>query len=77
MQFVREGDAHYLTSARIVLELSNKAYDLFMRQDSSEKRKLVNILLSNSSFDGKVLEFTLRKPFDTVMECKKSTNWGE
>jgi site-specific DNA recombinase len=73
----QKSDAHYLTSARIVLELSNKAYDLFLKQDSAEKRKLVNILLSNLSFDGKVLEFTLRKPFDTVMECKKSANWGE
>jgi hypothetical protein len=77
MQFVREGDTHYLKSARIVLELSNKAYDLFLKQDSSEKRKLVNILLSNSSFDGTTLEFNLRSPFDTVMECKKSANWGE
>jgi site-specific DNA recombinase len=73
----QKSDTHYLASARIVLELSNKAYDLFMKQDSAEKRKLVNILLLNSSFDGKVLEFTLRKPFDTVMECKKSANWGE
>ena len=34
-------------------------------------------LLSNSSFDGKTLEFNLRSPFDTVMECKKSANWGQ
>jgi hypothetical protein len=72
----QKSDTHYLTSARIVLELSNKAYDLFLKQDSSEKRKLVNILLSNSSFDGKTLEFNLRSPFDTVMECKKRANWG-
>ena len=72
----QRSDTHYLKSARIVLELSNKAYDLFIKQDSTEKRKLVNILFSNSSFDGKTLEFTLRSPFDTVMECKKSANWG-
>jgi hypothetical protein len=69
-------DGHYLTSARIVLELANKAYDLFMKQDSTEKRKLVNILFLNSSYDGVTLEFTLRSPFDTVVECKKSANWG-
>lgn len=72
----QKSDTHYLKSARIVLEISNKAYDLFMKQDSSEKRKLVNILFSNSSFDGKTLEFTLRSPFDTVMKCRKSANWG-
>ena len=72
----QKSDAHYLKSARIVLELSNKAYDLSMKQDLSEKRKLVNILLSNSSFDGKPLEFNLRSPFDNVMEYKKSANWG-
>lgn len=72
----QKSDTHYLKSARIVLELSNKAYDLFMKQDSSEKRKLVSILFSNSSFDGKTLEFNLRSPFDTVMQCKKTAKWG-
>jgi site-specific DNA recombinase len=72
----QRSDTHYIKSATIVLELTNKAYDLFMKQDSTEKRKLVNILLSNSSFDGTTLEFNLRKPFDTVVECKKSANWG-
>jgi len=71
-----KSDTHYIKSAKIILELTNKAYDLFMKQDSTEKRKLVNILLSNSSFDGTTLEFNLRKPFDTMVECKKSANWG-
>ena len=69
-------DGHYLTSARIVLGLANKAYDLFMKQDFSEKRKLVNILFLNSSYNGVTLEFTLRSPFDIVMESKKVSNWG-
>lgn len=72
----QRSDGHYLTSARIVLELANRAYDLFMKQDSLEKRKLVNILFLNSSYDGITLEFTLRSPFDIIMESKKVSNWG-
>ena len=47
-----------------------------MKQDFSEKRKLVNILFLNSSYDGVTLEFTLRSPFEMVMESKKVANWG-
>ena len=47
-----------------------------MKQDFSEKRKLVNILFLNSSYDGVTLEYTLRSPFDIVVESKKVANWG-
>jgi hypothetical protein len=53
-------------------EGETKAVGMRTRQDIM----LLNILLSNSSFDGKTLEFNLRSPFDTVMECKKIANWG-
>jgi hypothetical protein len=34
------------------------------------------LLVSNSIFDGKKVVFSLRKPFDTILECKKLGNWG-
>jgi hypothetical protein len=64
-------DTSYLQNADIVMELAEKAYDLFLRQDSRERRKLVNLIYSNSTFDGKSLQFTPRKPFDTLLECQK------
>jgi len=69
-------DNSYLQNAEMIMELAEKAYDLFLRQDSRERRKLVNLLYSNSSFDGKSLQFTLRKPFDTILECSKDGKWG-
>ena len=69
-------DTHYLKNAEIVMELAEKAYDLFMKQDSGEKRKLINLVFSKSSFNGKTLHFTLRKPFDTILECQKNGKWG-
>lgn len=70
-------DSDYLLKAEMVMELAGKAYDLFLRYDDSrDRRKLVNLLFSNSSFDGKTLHFTLRKPFDTILECAKDGKWG-
>ena len=30
----------------------------------------------DATFDGKVLEFTLRNFFDTMRECRKTAKWG-
>jgi hypothetical protein len=40
----------YLNAARI-LELANKAYSLYVRQDHAEKPKLLKMVLSNCGID--------------------------
>jgi DNA invertase Pin-like site-specific DNA recombinase len=73
----QKSDTNYLQNADVVLKLANKAYDLFMKQDAEEKRKLVNLLVSNSTFDGKNLHFTYRKEFESIATYKKVGNWGQ
>ena len=42
--------------------------EIFDSSEVHEKRAILNLLLQNPKVSGKKLEFTLRKPFDAVLE---------
>jgi hypothetical protein len=41
---------------------------LFEKQESREKRRLLNFVVSNSTWKGKKLEVSLQQPFDLLLE---------
>src|SRR5215208_8424466 len=51
----------------------NLAYFLFKQQNSSEKRKLLNFVCSNSTWKDKTLTATFRQPFDLL--ALTNTTW--
>ena len=58
-----ENAAHdYVQDGVRLLELAKKAYFLFKQQNSSEKRKLLNFVCSNSTWKDKTLTATFRQP---------------
>jgi len=58
----------YLDEGIRILELSQKAYDLFKKQEPREKRRLLNFLLSNCSWKDGELTATFRQPFNMIAE---------
>jgi hypothetical protein len=56
---------YYETSSEI-LELANRAYDLYLRQNTQEQRALLNTLLSNCAFYRGTVCPTYKKPFDIL-----------
>jgi hypothetical protein len=56
-----------------LLELSKKTYFLYKQQDSSEKRKLLNFVCSNSIWKDHTLTATFRQPFDLL--AITNTTW--
>ena len=72
---LEKADENYYTNASTLLELANRAYDLFMCSELDEKRQFLGFVLQNANFDGKNLDFTLKKPFDTLVLCAKRQNW--
>ncbi len=63
---LEETNCAYIDDGIKLLELSRKAAELYSRQVSDEKRKLLKIIHSNSTFcDGK-LTTNFRKPFDLL-----------
>ncbi|MGH9725384.1 MAG: hypothetical protein ACRD41_09985, partial [Candidatus Acidiferrales bacterium] len=62
--------------AQRILELANKAYSLYVSQNSSEKAKLLRMLFSNCAVDAVNVTPTYRKPFDMIVKRAKSEEWS-
>lgn len=62
--------------AQRIFELANKAYLLYVSQDSTEKAKLLKMLFSNCSVDAVSVTPTYRKPFDMIFQRAKLEEWS-
>jgi hypothetical protein len=62
--------------AQRILELANKAYLLYVSQDSTEKAKLLRMLFSNCSVDAVSVRPAYRKPFDAIAKRAQSEKWS-
>lgn len=57
-----------------MLELLNRAWELYEQQEMAEKRRLLDFVCSNSSWrDGKLTP-KYRKPFDLIVEASQMHN---
>lgn len=55
--------------------LAEKAYEIFKSSKVTEKRQLLNFLLQNLQLKGrKLIMFTLKTPFDTVLQANKCSS---
>jgi site-specific DNA recombinase len=59
-----------------VLDLADRAVEIYKRRNPEEKRMLLNLLLSNAVLKDKKLDLSLKIPFNYVMEYKKTANWS-
>ena len=62
--------------AQRILELANRAYSLYVSQDSTEKAKLLRMLFSNRSVDAVSVTPTYRKPFDMIVKRATLEEWS-
>ena len=53
-------------SSVAILELANRAAELFEKQSGSEKRRLLDFVLSNSTWGNGELRVKFRQPFDLI-----------
>ena len=60
-------DQTYMDEGVRLLELAGRAHELFKKQEPSEKRRLLNFLLSNSTWRDGTLSATFRQPFDMLV----------
>jgi hypothetical protein len=68
-------DEEYYLTSEYLLQLANRAYDLFMSSEAVEKWQLLKLTLQNLRLEGKKVEFELLKPFDKVFACAGSQSW--
>ncbi|MBY0110239.1 MAG: hypothetical protein K2X90_03960 [Candidatus Babeliaceae bacterium] len=72
---IQKADRHYLENANLILELSRKAVRLFQKQDAAQKRRLIDILVSNCSYTQEKLDLELKPVFNEILKTAKTGDW--
>jgi len=67
-------DNYYLTS-KYLLDLSSRAYELFMSSEVEEKRLLISIVLSNLQLKDENIVYEAHKPFDLLLNYTDRLLW--
>src|SRR5580704_18077027 len=64
----QEADKSYMDEGVQLLELARNAQRLFERQEPRQKRRLLNFVLSNCTWEDGEVVATFRQPFDLLAE---------
>ena len=72
---LQEAEDNYYITAKYLLELANRAYDLFISSEVTERRQLVKLVLSNLRVEGKTVRYDALKPFDEILNCSDRQLW--
>ena len=67
-----KADKEYHITANTVLNLAQRALEIFESSEPQEKRQLLNFVFQNLELRQKNLEYKLKTPYDTVLlanEC--------
>jgi len=67
LAMLQEAEDNYYITAKYLLDLANRAYDLFVSSEVEEKRQLIKLVLQNLRLEGKTVRFEAIKPFDTLL----------
>lgn len=63
------------TIAKYVLDLIDRAHELFVSSEVEEKRQLIKLVLSNLRLDDEKLVYDAQKPFDILLNSFDSQRW--
>lgn len=72
---LQKAEDNYYLSVNYLLQLTQRAYDLFISSEIEEKRQILKLILQNSVLDGRLVKYSLLKPFDTILNYSDSQSW--
>lgn len=75
LAMLQEAEDNYYLTAKYLLELVNRAYNLFVSSEVEERRQLLKLILQNLNLNGKKLEYTAKKPFNTLLNYTDRKLW--
>lgn len=70
-----KADETFKLTVNTVLSIASKAYELFESSKIEQKRKLINYVFSNLELEGATLRYSLKKPFDLMVDCHTYKEW--
>jgi hypothetical protein len=67
MEQHQKGEADYRATLETLISLASRAAELFERSKIEQQRELLAFVFSNLRLRGKKLEYSLRSPFDLMV----------
>jgi DNA invertase Pin-like site-specific DNA recombinase len=71
----QKGEGDFRTTLERLISLASRAAELFERSKTEQKRRLVGFVFSNLRLRGKTLEYSLRSPFDLMVNRASYPSW--
>ena len=68
-------DDEFSNKLNYMIELASGALEEFRSSSIDKKRELLNYVFQNLKLNGKNLEYSMAKPFDSIAECAKTGEW--
>ena len=76
LSMLQDAEDNYYLTTKYLLNLANRAKDLFESSKPEEKRQLLNVVLLNPSLDNEKLCYAYKKPFDILANSNDRHKWG-
>lgn len=75
MQAHSKADQQYHVTASLVLDLAKRAFEIFGRSETHEKRQLINFVFQNMQLkDGKLI-YKLKEPYNLIVQYASHPLW--
>jgi hypothetical protein len=71
----QKGEDGFRTTLESLMSVASQASRLFERSKTEQKRELIAFVFSNLQLRGKKLEFSLRSPFDLMVNRRSYEEW--
>ena len=71
----QKGEDGFRTTLESLISVASQASRLFERSKTEQKRELIAFVFSNLQLRGKKLEFSLRSPFDLMVNRRSYEEW--
>ncbi|MFH2021777.1 MAG: recombinase family protein [Patescibacteria group bacterium] len=75
LAMLQEADDNYYVTCNHLLELANRAYDLFVDSEVEEKRQLIKLVLQNLRVEDEIIRYEGIKPFDIILDSADHQLW--
>ena len=76
LKLLTNGNTGFKVTTSYLLDLAQRAEQLFQESDPSLRNKLLEYVLTNIELDDKKLSYELRDPFKSIVEAKKKAPSG-
>jgi len=68
-------DNEFFISSSYLLELVQRAEELFLQAEPAQKQQLLKFVLANAKIEGQKLIFNLKKPFEGILAANQNEKW--